>query len=260
MSTTLKTTVPESQATKSVADAGSRPLVSVVIPCLNEARSIAACVDTAVQAFRNAGIRVEVVVADNGSTDGSIDVAMEHGARVIHADIKGYGSALRCGISEARGAFIILGDADGSHDFSEIPRFVEKWRAGHDLVIGNRFLGEIEEGAMSWHHRHLGTPVLSGILNLFFSAGVSDINCGMRGFTHELASRLDLRTNGMEFASESLIKAARAGARIAEVPITMWPISATVRRICARFAMVGGICVSSCSPHPTGSFFCRAAC
>jgi len=223
MSSTLKTPVSESAASKAAVDAACCPEVSVVIPCLNEAQSIAACVAKAVEAFRNAGIRGEVVVADNGSTDGSQDVAMQHGARVIRADIKGYGSALRCGIAKARGAFIILGDADGSHDFSEIPRFVEKWRAGHDFVIGNRFLGEIKDGAMSWHHRHLGTPVLSGILNLFFRAGVGDINCGMRGFTRELAARLDLRTNGMEFASESLIKAARAGARIAEVPITMWP-------------------------------------
>ena len=219
----MKTPISETQATKAVADADSCPEVSVVIPCLNEAESIAACVAKAFEAFRNSGTRGEVVVADNGSTDGSQDVATEHGARVIHADIKGYGSALRSGIAEAHGAFIILGDADGSHDFSEIPRFVEKWRAGNDFVIGNRFIGEIKDGAMSWHHRHLGTPVLSGILNLFFNAGVGDINCGMRGFTRELATRLDLRTNGMEFASESLIKAARAGARIAEVPITMWP-------------------------------------
>jgi glycosyltransferase involved in cell wall biosynthesis len=224
MNVTLKTPASENAATKEGADsAGVGPEVSVVIPCLNEVQSIAACVDKALEAFRNAGISGEVVVADNGSTDGSIDLALEHGARVIHVNIKGYGSALRSGILEARGAFIILGDADGSHDFSEIPRFVEKWRAGHDFVIGNRFLGEIKEGAMSWHHRHLGTPILSGILNLFFSAGVGDINCGMRGFSRELANRLDLRTNGMEFASEQLIKAARAGARIAEVPITMWP-------------------------------------
>jgi glycosyltransferase involved in cell wall biosynthesis len=199
------------------------PEVSVVIPCLNEAQSIGLCVDKALSAFREMGIVGEVVVSDNGSTDGSVNIAQEHGARVVHADVKGYGSALRKGIQEAYGKFIILGDADGSHDFAEIGRFIAKWHDGYDFVIGNRFLGEIKDGAMSWHHRHLGTPVLTGILNLFFGAGVSDINCGMRGMTKLLAQELDFRTNGMEFASESLIKAAKSGARIAEVPITMWP-------------------------------------
>lgn len=199
------------------------PQVSVVIPCLNEAQSIGLCVDKAVSAFRALGIAGEVVVSDNGSKDGSIEIAKIHGARVVHAEIKGYGSALRIGIQKARGEFVILGDADGSHDFAEIGRFIAKWRDGYEFVIGNRYLGEIKDGAMSWHHRHLGTPVLTGILNLFFGAGVSDINCGMRGMSKVLAAELDFRTNGMEFASESLIKAAKSGARIAEVPITMWP-------------------------------------
>jgi glycosyltransferase involved in cell wall biosynthesis len=199
------------------------PEVSVVIPCLNEAKSIGFCIDKARAAFRDMGVAGEVVVSDNGSTDGSIDIAEEHGARVVHAEVKGYGSALRHGIQQARGEFVILGDADGSHDFAEIPRFIAKWHDGYEFVIGNRFLGEIKDGAMSWHHRHLGTPVLTGILNLFFGAGVKDINCGMRGMTKRLSQNLDFRTNGMEFASESLIKAAKSGARIAEVPITMWP-------------------------------------
>src|SRR5260370_41810830 len=160
MSTTLKTPVSESAATKATADAGSCPEVSVVIPCLNEAQSIGACVAKAVEAFRNSRIRGEVVVADNGSTDGSQNAAMEHGARVINADIRGYGSALRCGIAEARGSFIILGGADASHDFSEIPRFVEKWRAGKDFGIANRSLGGAEGGAMACPHRRLGSPVL----------------------------------------------------------------------------------------------------
>lgn len=204
--------------------ADSEPLeVSVVIPCLNEVKSVAFCVDKAVAALKDSGVRGEVVVADNGSTDGSVEIALRHGARVVHASTKGYGSALRTGIENARGEFLILGDADGSHDFGEIGRFIDKWREGFDFVIGNRFEGEIKGGAMSWHHRHLGTPVLSGILNLFFGAGVSDINCGMRGIRKSLAAQLDFRTNGMEFASESLIKAARAGARITEVPVTMWP-------------------------------------
>jgi glycosyltransferase involved in cell wall biosynthesis len=224
MDTTLKSVVSEPTAADSLARSRSgSPEISVVIPCLNEAQSIAACVDQALAAFETEGIRGEVVVSDNGSTDGSIEIAEVHGARVVHATVKGYGSALRKGIEEARGEFVILGDADGSHDFREIGRFVAKWREGNEFVIGNRFQGEIKDGAMSWHHRHLGTPVLSSILNLFFGAGVGDINCGMRGMTKALAANLDFRTNGMEFASESLIKAAKAGARLAEVPITVWP-------------------------------------
>ncbi len=205
------------------ADYQAQAEVSVVIPCLNEEQSIGACVDSAWAAFDAAGISGEVVLADNGSTDDSVAIAQRHGARVVHAGLKGYGSALRKGIEEARGEFIIMGDADGSHDFSEIPRFVAQWREGYEFVVGNRFQGEIKEGAMSWHHRRLGTPVLSAILNLFFGAGVGDINCGMRGITKDLSRRLDLRTTGMEFASESLIKAAKLGARLTEVPITMWP-------------------------------------
>jgi len=197
--------------------------ISIVIPCLNEARSIGLCIDAALAAFAKLQLRGEVVVSDNGSSDGSIEIAEAHGARVVHTSVKGYGSALRKGIQEARGAFVILGDADGSHDFGEIDRFVSKWHEGYNFVIGNRLHPELKKGAMSWHHRHLGTPVLTGVLNLFFGAGVHDINCGMRGMARELALQLDFRTNGMEFASESLIKAARAGARIAEVPITMWP-------------------------------------
>jgi len=211
------------RGTSSQVLASDSPEISVVIPCLNEAQSIGECVDTALSSFKTMGISGEVVVADNGSADGSIEIARQHGARVVHAEIKGYGAALRRGIAEARGDFLILGDADGSHDFSEIDRFIAKWREGYSFVMGNRLHSELKEGAMSWHHRHLGTPVLTSILNLFFGAKVSDVNCGMRGISRELAAQLDFRSNGMEFASESLIKAAKAGARIAEVPITMWP-------------------------------------
>ena len=199
------------------------PEVSVVIPCLNEERTIGACIDRALAAFEAAGIVGEVVVADNGSSDLSVEIAQRHSARVAHASAKGYGSALRKGIEAARGEFVVLGDADGSHDFSETPRFVDKWREGYDFVVGNRFRGGIKERAMPWHHRYLGTPVLSALLRLFFGARVGDINCGMRGMTKELCQRLDFRTTGMEFASESLLKAAKSGARMAEVPITMWP-------------------------------------
>jgi glycosyltransferase involved in cell wall biosynthesis len=200
-----------------------RPEISVVIPCLDEEKSVGACIDQAWAAIRASGIVGEVVVADNGSKDRSVEIAVAHGARVVHAGIKGYGSALRKGIEEARGAFIILGDADGSHDFSEISRFVAKWREGYEFVVGNRFGGEIKNGAMPWHHKYVGTPILSQLLRLFFGAAVRDINCGMRGMTRDISRHLDFRTTGMEFASESLIKAAKAGARVTEVPITMWP-------------------------------------
>ena len=199
------------------------PEVSVVIPCLNEERTLGACIDEAMAAFVAAGISGEVVVADNGSSDRSVELAQQHGARVVHAGVKGYGSALRKGMEAARGAFIIMGDADGSHNFLEIPRFVGKWREGYEFVVGNRFQGEIQQSGMSWHHRHVGTPILSGLLNLFFRAGVGDVNCGMRGITKSLSCALDLRTNGMEFASESLIKASKLGARLTEVPVTMRP-------------------------------------
>jgi hypothetical protein len=194
-----------------------------VIPCLNEAQSIAFCVDQAFAGLQAAKVRGEVLVVDNGSTDASAEVAKEHGARVVKAPLKGYGSALRRGLEEAQGVFIVMGDADGSHDFSELPRFVCKWREGYEFVVGNRFRGKIKNGAMAWHHRYIGTPVLSALLNLFFGAGVKDINCGMRGLTKDLSRCLDLRATGMEFASESLIKAAKLGARITDVPITMWP-------------------------------------
>ena len=211
-------------ATRVVAEpmAGSID-VSVVIPCLNEANSIGICVSKAMEAFRAAGLRGEVVVADNGSTDGSIDIANKLGARVVAVPQRGYGAALRAGIGAARGAFIIMGDADDSYDFSEVPRFVEKWRQGYDVVMGNRFRGEIKRGAMPWHHKYIGNPALSSVLNLFFHAGIGDSHCGMRGFTRAVYDRMDLRSTGMEFASEFVIKAAQLQSKVAEIPITLWP-------------------------------------
>jgi hypothetical protein len=197
--------------------------VSVVIPCLNEANSIGICVEKAKQSFRPAGLCGEVVVADNGSTDGSVEIAEKFGARVIHVPQRGYGSALRAGIAVARGTFIIMGDADDSYDFGDVPRFVEMWRRGYDVVMGNRFRGEIKAGAMPWHHKYIGNPGLSTVLNLFFHAGVGDSHCGMRGFTRAVYERMDLRSAGMEFASEFVIKAAQLGAKVAEIPITLWP-------------------------------------
>jgi glycosyltransferase involved in cell wall biosynthesis len=210
--------------TQFVAQLNDGPVdVSVVIPCLNEANSIAFCVEKAVNAFRAAGLRGEVVVADNGSTDGSIEISEKLGARVIRVPQRGYGAALRAGITAARGEFIVMGDADDSYDFSELPRFVEMWRKGFDVVMGNRFRGEIKPGAMPWHHKYIGNPGLTTMLNLFFHAGIGDSHCGMRGFTRAIYDRMDLRSTGMEFASEFIIKAAQLGARITEIPITLWP-------------------------------------
>ena len=197
--------------------------VSVVIPCLNEANSLAFCVDKAVKAMRKAGLAGEVVVADNGSTDGSVEIAEQHGARVIRVAERGYGAALKAGIAATRGPFIIMGDADDSYDFTEVPRFVEKLREGFDVVMGNRFRGGIQPGAMPSLHKYFGNPGLTALLNLLFHVGIGDSYCGMRGFTRALYDRLDVRSAGMEFALEMIIKSAQIGARITEIPIILWP-------------------------------------
>jgi hypothetical protein len=197
--------------------------VSVVIPCLNEANSLAFCIDKAVNAFRNAGLSGEVVVADNGSNDGSVVIAEQHGARVVHVAERGYGAALRAGIAASRGPYIIMGDADDSYDFTEVPRFVEKLREGYDVVMGNRFRGGIQPGAMPPLHKYFGNPGLTALLNLLFKAGIGDSYCGMRGFTRALYDRLDVRSSGMEFALEMIIKSAQIGARITEISIVLWP-------------------------------------
>jgi glycosyltransferase involved in cell wall biosynthesis len=204
-------------------DVASAVEVSVVIPCLNEANSLAFCVDKAVNAFSAAGLSGEVIVADNGSTDGSIQIAEEHGARVVHVPERGYGAALRAGIAGARGPYIIMGDADDSYDFTDVPRFVESLRKGNDIVMGNRFRGGIKPGAMPPLHKYFGNPGLTALLNLFFHVGIGDSYCGMRGFTRALYDRLDVRSSGMEFALEMIIKAGQIGARISEIPIILWP-------------------------------------
>jgi glycosyltransferase involved in cell wall biosynthesis len=196
--------------------------VSVVIPCLNEANSLRICIEKAQKAFQDTRLRGEVVVADNGSTDGSIEIAQTAGARVIPVAQRGYGSALKAGIRAAHGAFIVMGDADDSYDFSEVPRFVEEWRKGSEVVMGNRFAGEIKPGAMPWHHKYIGNPGLTAVLNVLFRSGIGDSHCGMRGFTRDVFERMDLRSSGMEFASEFVIKAAQIGARTSEIPITLW--------------------------------------
>jgi glycosyltransferase involved in cell wall biosynthesis len=197
--------------------------VSVVIPCLNEANSLGFCIEKALAAFRSASLHGEVFVADNGSTDGSIHIAESLGARVVHVKERGYGAALKAGIAASRGKFVIMGDADDSYDFGEVPNFVAKLREGNDLVMGNRFKGGIQPGAMPPLHKYFGNPGLTALLNLLFHARIGDSYCGLRGFTREMYDRLDVRSSGMEFALEMVIKSAQIGARIAEIPIVLWP-------------------------------------
>ncbi|HOV72347.1 MAG TPA: glycosyltransferase family 2 protein [Candidatus Hydrogenedentes bacterium] len=197
----------------------SLPLVSVVFPCLNEEGTIGRCVDAARTALDAAGIEAEIVVADNGSTDASRRVAEEAGARVVDADAPGYGSALRAGLRAAEGRYLVFLDADMSYDCGDIPRFVEALRDGADLVMGSRFRGGIDPGAMPRSHRYFGTPAMTLLANLLFGSRITDINCGMRAITREAFDRLDLRSQGMEFASEMVIKAARAKLDIREIPI-----------------------------------------
>ena len=193
----------------------------MVIPCLNEALTIRGCVREALDAMAAAGIAGEVVVADNGSTDGSQAIATEAGARVVPIAAKGYGNALRGGIEAAAGRFVLMGDADGSYNFAHLPRFVERLRAGADLVMGNRFLGGIEPGAMPWKNRHIGNPTLSFIGRLFFRTPIGDFHCGLRAFSAEAYRRMDLRTTGMELASEMVIKSVLLGLRLEEVPTVL---------------------------------------
>lgn len=193
------------------------------MPCLNEAATVAVCVDAARQAVRDLGITGEVVVADNGSTDGSPDIAAAHGARVVPVADRGYGAALLAGVEAARGRYVVMGDADLSYDFGEAGRYLAKLRDGFDLVMGNRFAGAIEPGAMPWLHRYLGNPVLSALGRRFFGSPVGDFHSGMRGFRRDAMLGLRLRTTGMEFASEMVVRASLAKLRIAEVPTTLRP-------------------------------------
>jgi glycosyltransferase involved in cell wall biosynthesis len=197
--------------------------VSVILPCLNEAETMETCVTKAVTTLRALGLRGEVVVVDNGSADGSPEIAERCGARVVHEPRRGYGSALMRGAEEARAPFIIMADADDSYDLTDLGRFVDGLAAGNDLVMGTRIRGSIEPGAMPWLHRWIGNPILTGLLNLLFRAGVSDAHCGMRAFTKDAYRRMQLQTTGMEFASEMIIKAALGNLRIAEIPITLHP-------------------------------------
>jgi len=202
------------------------PEVTIVMPCLNEADTLATCIDKAHRALRDAGIAGEVVVADNGSSDGSPEIARAHGARVVRVAARGYGSALMGGINAARGRYVIMGDADDSYDFLETPKFVDALRRGHAVVQGCRLPsggGTVLPGAMPRLHRWLGNPVLSLLARWWFRTPVHDINCGMRGFRLDAYRQLDLRCTGMEFATEMIIKARLHGYDIAEVPISLHP-------------------------------------
>ncbi len=197
--------------------------LTVVLPCLNEAETLAVCIRKAKASIAGLGIDGEVVIADNGSTDGSQDIARAEGARVVDVPIRGYGAALTAGIADAKGEFVIMGDADDSYDLSNLGPFVEALRGGADLVMGNRFAGGIEPGAMPALHRYLGNPVLTAIGRILFRSPVKDFHCGLRGFRREAILELDLRTTGMEFASEMVVKATLNKLNIVEVPTTLSP-------------------------------------
>jgi glycosyltransferase involved in cell wall biosynthesis len=196
---------------------------SIVMPCLDEAETVGACIEKAERSLKALGIAGEVIVADNNSTDGSPEIAARTGARVVRVAAKGYGSALMGGIAAARGKYVIMGDADDSYDFADLGPFVEKLRAGYDLVMGNRFKGRIQPKAMPPLHRYLGNPVLTGLGRLFFHSSCGDFHCGLRGFRKDSITALDLRTTGMEFATEMVVKATLKKMRIAEVPTSLSP-------------------------------------
>ena len=197
--------------------------VTILMPCLNEAETLAFCVRQAVTALRDNNVAGEVLVADNGSTDGSQKIATDEGARVVNVPTRGYGAALIAGIEAARGKYILMADADASYHFEHLPRFLPKLDEGYDLVMGNRFSGSIEPGAMPPLHRYLGNPVLSSIGRIFFRIPVRDFHCGLRAFRRDPILALNLRTTGMEFASEMVVKSSLAGLRMTEVPTTLSP-------------------------------------
>ena len=218
MSTAVQTTSPVD------TDAEDRraPLVSVVIPCLNEAENIEACVAAALRALERMGVPGEVVVADNNSEDDSAQLAAQAGARVVVEHRRGYGSAYLAGFAASCGRYIVMADADLTYDFDEIPRFVAALDEGAEMVIGDR-MDNIQPGAMPWLHRYVGNPILTGLLNLFFRTGINDAHCGMRALRRDVLARLDLRTTGMEFASEMVIRASKENLKIAEFPIEYHP-------------------------------------
>jgi len=213
-----------STAPESIANSISETIdVSFVLPCLNEVRTLKTCIEKAQTAIERLGMLGEIVVADNGSKDGSQELATSLGARVVNVPVRGYGAALIWGIRAARGEYIVMGDADDSYDFREAVSMVEKLKTGYDLVIGTRLKGKILPGAMPWKNRHIGTPILTRIVNTLYRSKFSDVNSGMRAFSKQAFQQLDMESPGMEFASEMLVKSAILGLKIAEVPITLHP-------------------------------------
>ncbi|OGS20859.1 MAG: hypothetical protein A2252_00475 [Elusimicrobia bacterium RIFOXYA2_FULL_39_19] len=197
--------------------------ISVVLPCLNEEETIGACIEKSKKAFEECKMEGEVIVVDNGSTDKSVEISLALGARVVKEEEKGYGSALRRGIEESKGYYIVMGDADDTYDYLEMPKFIKFLKLGYDLVMGSRFKGEILPGAMTWSHRYIGNPILSGMLRLFFGGTVSDSHCGLRAFTKDAYKKMNLHTTGMEFASEMVIHSMKKKLKITEVTITYYP-------------------------------------
>jgi hypothetical protein len=214
--------LPPDAIKPAVAEAEGRDVeLTILMPCLNEAETIATCIDKAQGFLARSGVAGEILIADNGSSDGSVEYALARSARVIAVTERGYGAALRAGIAAARGRYVIMGDADDSYDFSRIELFLARLREGSDLVMGNRFAGGIAPGAMPFLHRYLGNPVLSLIGRMFFRSGIRDFHCGLRGLNRDAILGLDLRTSGMEFASEMVVRAALNRLAIAEVPTTL---------------------------------------
>jgi glycosyltransferase involved in cell wall biosynthesis len=198
---------------------GKGPFISIVMPCLNEQQTVTICVEKAVSWLKRSGYGGEVLVVDNGSTDGSPELAEKAGARVVHESTRGYGAALRRGFTEARGEWLVMGDCDDTYDFSDLDQLMKPLAEGADLSIGNRHAGGIAPGAMTWSHRYIGTPTISFLLKMFTGLKVGDSQCGLRAFTRSALERLDLKTDGMELASEMILKAARRGLNVAEVPV-----------------------------------------
>ncbi len=197
--------------------------LSVVMPCLNEEKTIGVCIQKAMKAMEDKGVTGEVIVVDNGSTDNSAKIANSMGARVISQPVMGYGSAYLMGLEEAKGKYIIMADADNTYDLQELGEFLDSFNAGYEFCIGSRFKGKILSGAMPWLHRYIGNPILTGLLNLFFGAKISDAHCGLRAITKEAYKKMNLKTLGMEFASEMVIKALKLKLKIKEIPITYYP-------------------------------------